>query len=122
MKLSHPVIFEEDTNKSDLQMLDAAVDNIKNHSYPKVVMKPNQIIKFKDSNDIECIERVISHTGKATGKCKSCYNIKYQTPLSLNATKRWIDANSVHNIEVINSSTKNNEYNQTSNENEIIEE
>ena len=113
---------EEDGNKSDLQMLDAAVDNRKNHSYPKIVMKPKQIIKFKDSNDIECIERVISHTEKASGKYKSCYNIEYQTPLPLNATKRWIDANSVHNIEVINSSTKNNEYNQASNENEIIEE
>ena len=113
---------KEDGNKSDLQILDAAVDNRQNHSYPKVVMKPNQIIKFKDSNDIECIERVISHTEKASSKYKSCYNIEYQTPLTLNARKRWIDANSVHNIEVINSSTKNNEYNQASNENEVIEE
>ena len=104
------------------KMVDAVIDNRKNHSYPKVVMKPNQIIKFKDSNDIECIERVISHTEKASGKYKSCYNIEYQTPLALNATKRCIDANSVHNIEVINSSNKNNEYNQASNENEIIEE
>ena len=39
-------------------MLDTAVGNRKNYPYPIVVMKPNQIIKFKDSNDIECIRRV----------------------------------------------------------------
>ena len=113
---------EEDGNESDLSMLDTAVGNRKNHPYPTVVMKPNQVIKFKDSNDIKCIGRVINLAGKATGKYKSCYNIEYQSPLALSVTKTWIDLNSVHDIEVINSSTKNNEHNQTSNENEIIEE
>ena len=79
-------------------MHDAAVGNRTNHSYPTVVMKPNQIIKFKDSNDIECIGRVVSRAGKATGKYKSCYNIEYQSPLTLDGTKTWIDVNSVHNI------------------------
>ena len=65
----------KDGNESDLQMLNTAVDSRKNHPYPTVAMKPNQIIKFKDSNDVECIERVISCTGKATGKYNSCYNI-----------------------------------------------
>ena len=68
---------------------------ISNHS------KPNQTIKFKDLNDIECIGRVISRAGKATGKYKSCYNIEYQSPLALNGTKTWIDVNSVHDVEVI---------------------
>ena len=45
-----------------------------------------------------------------------------QSPLPLNGTKTWIDVNSVHNKEVINSSAENNEHNQTSNKNEIIEE
>ena len=43
---------EEDDNISDLQMHDTAVGNRKIHPYPTVVMKSNQIIKFKDSNDI----------------------------------------------------------------------
>ena len=47
-------------------------------------------------------------------------NIK--APLALNGTKTLIDVNSVHDIEVINSSTENNEQNQTSNKHEIIEE
>ena len=98
-------------------MHDTAVGNRKKHPYPTVVMKPNQIIKFKDSNVIECIERVISHVGKATGKYKSCYNIEYQSQ----GTKTWINV-SVHHVEVINSATENNERNQTSNENKIIEE
>ena len=103
-------------------MHDIAIDNRKYHPYLTVVIKPNQIIKFKDSNDIECIGRGISHAGKTTGKYQSCYNIEYQSPLALNVTKTWIDVNSVHNVEVINSSTENNEQNQTSNENMTIEE
>ena len=79
---------EED--ESDLKMHDTAVGNRKNHPYPAVVMKPNQIIKFKDSNDIECIGRVISRAGKATGKHKSCYNNEYQSPLALHSTKTLI--------------------------------
>ena len=71
---------EEDGNESDLQMLETAVGNRKNHLYPTIVMK--QIIKFKDSNDIECTGRVISRPVKATGKYKSCYNIEYQSPIS----------------------------------------
>ena len=51
---------EEDDNESDLQMHDTAVRNRKNHPYPTLVMKPNEIIKFKDSYDVECIGRVIS--------------------------------------------------------------
>ena len=85
-------------------------------------MKPNQIIKFKDLNDIECIERLISRVRKATGKQKSGYNIDCQNSLTLNGTKTWIDVNSAHNIKGINGSTENNEHNQTSYENEIIEE
>ena len=113
---------EEDDHESNLQMHDTAIGNRKNHPHPTVGMKPNQIIKFRDSKDIECIGRVISRAGKATGKYKSCYNIEYQSPLTLNSTKKWIDINSVHDIEVINSSTENNKHNRTSNENEIIEE
>ena len=71
---------------------------------------------------MECIGRVISRAGKATGKYRSCYNIEYQSPLALNGTKTWINVNSIHDIEVINSSTENNEHNQTSNKNEIIVE
>ena len=37
---------EEDDNKSDLQMHHIAVDNRKNHPYPILVIKPNQIIKI----------------------------------------------------------------------------
>ena len=103
-------------------MHDTAVGSRENHPYPTIVMKPNQIIKFNNSDDIECIVRVIGRAGKATGKYKACYNTEYQCPLALNSTKTWIDVNSVHDIEVINSSTKNNEYNQTSNKNKIIEE
>ena len=99
-------------------MHDTALGNRKKHPYPTVVMKPNQIIKFKDSNVIECIGRVISHAGKAIGKYKSCYNIEYQSQ----GTKTWINVNSVHHIEAINSATENSEHNQTSNENKIIEE
>ena len=47
-------------------------------------------------------------------------NIK--APLARNGTKTLIDVNGVHDIEVINSSTENNEQNQTSNKHEIIEE
>ena len=104
------------------QMHDTAIGNRKKHPYPTVVITPNQIIKFKDSNDIECIRRIISRAGKATGKYKSCYNIEYQSPLALNGTKTQINVNSVHNVAVINSSTENNEDNQTSNEIKIIEE
>ena len=50
---------EEDHNKSDLQMYDTPIGNKKTHPYPTVVVKPNQILKFKDPNDIECIGRVI---------------------------------------------------------------
>ena len=71
---------------------------------------------------MECIGRVISRAGKATGKYRSCYNIEYQSPLALNGTKTWINVNSIHDTEVINSSTENNEHNQTSNKNEIIVE
>ena len=60
---------EEDDNKSDLQMHHIAVDNRKNHPYPILVIKPNQIINFKDSHDIECIGRVLSRAGKARFKC-----------------------------------------------------
>ena len=49
-------------------MHDTAVVNRKKHPYPTVAMKSNQIIKFKDSNDIECIGRVICCGGKATCK------------------------------------------------------
>ena len=49
-------------------MHDIAIGNRKYHPYLTVVIKPNQIIKFKDSNDIECIGRGISHGGKTTGK------------------------------------------------------
>ena len=113
---------EEDDNESDLQIHDPVIGNRKNHLYPKLVMKPNQIIKFQDSNGFEYIGRVIRHTGKAIGKYKSCYNIEYQSPLTLNGTKAWIDVNGVHDKEVVNSSNDNNEHNQTSNKNEIIEE
>ena len=58
-----------------------------------------------------------SHAGKATCKYKSGYNIEYQSQLALNGTKTWIDVNNVHDVEVIDSSTENNEYNQASNEN-----
>ena len=74
---------EEDDNESDLQMHDTEIDNRKNHPYRTVVIKPNQIIKFKDSNDIECIGRVISRAGKGTDKYKSCYNTEYQSLLAL---------------------------------------
>ena len=40
-------------------MHDIAIGNRKNHPYPTVVIKPNQIVKFKDSNDIEYIGRGI---------------------------------------------------------------
>ena len=82
-----PSSDEEDDNKKDLQMHDTAIGNRKKHPYPTVVITPNQIIKFKDSNDIECIRRIISRARKATGKYKSCYNIEYQSPLALNGTK-----------------------------------
>ena len=45
-------------------MHDTPIGNRNNHPYPTIVKKLNQIIKFKDSNDIECIGRVISHAGK----------------------------------------------------------
>ena len=47
---------EDDGNESDLQIHDTATGNRKNHPYPTVVMKPNQIIKLQDSNGIEYIE------------------------------------------------------------------
>ena len=47
---------DEDDNRSDLQMLDTP--SRKNPSISSRSIKPNQIIKFKDSNDIECIWRV----------------------------------------------------------------
>ena len=72
-------------------MHDIAIVNRKNHPYPTAVIKPNQIIKLKDSNDIEYIGRGISHAGKTTGKYKSCYNIEHQSSLALNGTKTWID-------------------------------
>ena len=52
---------------------------------------------------------------------KSCYNIKYESPLAPNSTKTWIDVNIVHDVEVINSSTENNEHNEKSHENKTIE-
>ena len=91
-------------------MYNTPIGTRKNHPYPTVVVKPNQIIKFKDSNDSECIGRVISHAGKVTGKYKSCCNIEYQSPLALNVTKTWINVNSAGDVEVINSSTENNEH------------
>ena len=60
---------DEEDNKSDLQIHYIAVDNRKNHPYPILVIKPNQIINFKDSHDIECIGRVLSRAGKARFKC-----------------------------------------------------
>ena len=53
---------------------------------------------------------------------KFCYNIEYQSTLTLNGRKTWIKVNSVPDVEVIKSSTENNEHNQTSNENKIIED
>ena len=41
---------DEEDNESDLQMLDTAVGNRKNNPHPTAVTKPNQTIKFKDSN------------------------------------------------------------------------
>ena len=61
----------------------------------------------------------VSNVGN--GKYKSCYNSEYQSPLVLHGTKTWIDVNSVHDVEVINRSTENHEYNQTGNENKTIE-
>ena len=95
---------EEVDNKTDPQKCNTPISKRKTHPYPTVVVKPNQIIKFKDSNDTECIERVISHPGKATGKHKSCCNIEYQSPLTLNGTK--INVNSVYDVEVIKSQLK----------------
>ena len=44
------------------------------------------------------------------------------SPVAINGSNIWINFNSVHNVEVINSSTENNEHSQTSNEKKTIEE
>ena len=72
---------EEDDNKSDLQMHDTPIGNRKNHPYPTIVIKPNQIIKFKDLNDIVCINWQIQVIELNDIECIKCRQWQIQVLL-----------------------------------------
>ena len=64
-------------------------------------VKTNFIISFNTDN-INYQAKVLSRTGKVSGKYKSCYNIEYLSPDNLMGQQTWIDLDNIDIIAVGN--------------------
>ena len=80
---------KHETNKNNLK-------TTKNNT-----LKPNQLIKFTDSENVEYKATVINRARKASEKYNSCYNIKYYNPTEFIGKVSWIDQRNVNNLIVI---------------------
>ena len=55
------------------------------------IYQKNNEITFIEKNNAKCLAEVINHTGKATYKYDSCYNIEYKPPSASSGPKTWIE-------------------------------
>ena len=80
--------------------------NIKTNNNCKS-LKPNSHISFTHNKNEKCIALILSHTGKATGKYNTAYNIEYFQPNNLKGTRTSIDTKALSNL-TINEPEKEN--------------
>ena len=80
---------ENETNKNTLKTTE------------NITLKPNQLIKFTDDENVEYEATVINRDRKASGKYNSCYNIRYHNPTEFTRKISWIDLRNVNDLIVI---------------------
>ena len=78
-----------------------AVPNNRITSFKKLKLFPNQQVRFKNANDQECVAKILSRAGKASGKYANTYNVEYSNPAGKCGETEYVDFDRMNEFELV---------------------
>jgi hypothetical protein len=90
-------------------------------SHVAIQLKPGQTVRYLDASTGEhCTARVISRAGKATGRNKHWYNLKYSSPEQMSGVELSVDLSKVQGFECVENDTEDANDNGNREENILV--